>query len=129
MPLLKNIPNLFREKKGAALSVFRNWRQEFSWPKKNQWLQFFKILSKTEKYFFTFCVILFVISFSIISFKWYWNKTEIKPANGGTYTEASIGSPRYLNPVLSSSNDVDRDISAVIYSSLFRHDDTGKIQP
>lgn len=49
------------------------------------------------------------------------NSTYI-PKDGGTYTEALVGQPRYLNPILASSNDVDSDITRLVYSSLFKLD-------
>lgn len=44
------------------------------------------------------------------------------PQEGGTYSEAVVGQPRYINPVLASSSDVDSDISRLVYSSLFKLD-------
>lgn len=40
---------------------------------------------------------------------------------GGDYTEGLIGSPRFLNPILSPASDVDRDISQMIFSSLMKY--------
>ncbi len=40
--------------------------------------------------------------------------------DGGTYTEAVVGQPRYINPVLANTNDADLDLTRIIYSSLFR---------
>ncbi len=42
------------------------------------------------------------------------------PANGGTITEAIIGTPKLINPLYAPLNDVDRDLCALIYSGLFR---------
>ena len=39
------------------------------------------------------------------------------PRTGGTYTEALIGTPRYINPVLARSQ-TDKDISRLIYAPL-----------
>lgn len=47
------------------------------------------------------------------------------PTYGGTLREGVIGLPRSINPVLALS-DVDRDISALIYSGLTKYDN-GKI--
>lgn len=40
------------------------------------------------------------------------------PAKGGVYTEAVVGSPRALNPLLSLSNDLDNDLSGLIFQGL-----------
>lgn len=51
------------------------------------------------------------------------------PANGGEYTESLVGQPQYLNPIYSASNDIDSDLTKLIYSGLFTHDQTGQIIP
>ena len=45
------------------------------------------------------------------------------------YSEALIGSPERLNPLLDSSNPVDRDVDRLLYSGLLRFDSTGIPQP
>ncbi|MEK7628663.1 MAG: peptide ABC transporter substrate-binding protein [Patescibacteria group bacterium] len=45
--------------------------------------------------------------------------TSDVPAPGGTYTEGIVGTPRFVNPLLATS-DADRDIVALTYSGLMR---------
>ena len=52
-----------------------------------------------------------------------------QPASGGTYTEATVGSLQRLNPLLADGNQADRDISRVIFSSLFTSDSRGLPSP
>ncbi len=60
------------------------------------------------------CAILF------INF-WFFTLTPI-PANGGDYSEGLIGAPKFINPVLSAANEVDNDISSLVFCSLLdRH--------
>src|SRR5207248_9071294 len=47
---------------------------------------------------------------------------------GGTFAEAMIGAPRYVNPLLASS-DTDLDLTHLVYSGLTRIDDRGNIVP
>src|SRR5438067_2724153 len=47
---------------------------------------------------------------------------------GGTFVEAMIGAPRYVNPLLASS-DTDLDLTHLVYSGLTRIDDQGNIVP
>ncbi len=54
---------------------------------------------------------------------------KILPAQGGTYKEGLFGYPRYLNPVLSHTNDVDRDIVSLVYSGLMKFDSDGNLIP
>lgn len=51
-----------------------------------------------------------------------WQHTVWAPAVGGSYTEALIGQPKYINPIDAIANDVDRDLVRLIYSGLFRMD-------
>jgi peptide/nickel transport system substrate-binding protein len=50
---------------------------------------------------------------------------EVEPLSGGVYTEALIGSPGRLNPLLDYYNQVDHDIDRLIYSTMIRFDDRG----
>ncbi len=51
------------------------------------------------------------------------------PSQGGTYTEALIGSFQRLNPLLDANNQPDRDIDRLIFSGLIRFDGRGIPQP
>ncbi len=50
---------------------------------------------------------------------------EIKPATGGIYTEAMVGTLGRLNPVLDFFNPPDRDLDYLLYSGLLRFDARG----
>lgn len=50
------------------------------------------------------------------------------PAHGGSFTEGIIGIPRFVNPVLATS-DADRDLTALIYSGLLRTAPNGALIP
>ncbi len=69
-------------------------------------------------------VILFSISFLIGSF--YRSQTKITPASGGAYVEALPESPHNFNPVL-STNDADRDVTRLIFSSLLKYNERGEL--
>ncbi len=73
--------------------------------------------------------ILFFVSLCLI-IQYYWSKNSIiVPREGGKYTEAIIGQPRFINPLLAPFNDADRDISQLVFSGLMKYDDEGKIIP
>jgi peptide/nickel transport system substrate-binding protein len=40
-----------------------------------------------------------------------------------------VGQPIYINPILSPSNDVDADITQIVYNGLLKYDKDGKIVP
>jgi peptide/nickel transport system substrate-binding protein len=49
----------------------------------------------------------------------------VKPAEGGIYSEAVIGSFRRLNPVLDYYNEADREVDRLLFSGMLRIDDRG----
>ena len=71
----------------------------------------------------------FLISASLITLvtQFYYANTEIAPAQGGTYTESSLGIPRFINPVLSQISDVDRDITRILYPGLMKYNKEGRL--
>ncbi len=50
------------------------------------------------------------------------------PVAGGQLTEGVLGSPRFINPLLATS-DADRDLTALIYSGLLRLRVDGSLEP
>lgn len=55
--------------------------------------------------------------------------TVTVPASGGVFVEGVVGSPRYLNPLLSDVNPVDRDLTALLFDGLTRYDENGRLAP
>lgn len=99
------------------------------WPSFSQWRQFFKILGKKERIAFLVCLSLFLVSFSYLFINFYLKNTEIKPAEGGSYIEGTIGSPRYIQPIYAPANDADRDLVELIFSGLVKQGPDGEIIP
>jgi peptide/nickel transport system substrate-binding protein len=54
---------------------------------------------------------------------------EVPAVGVGTYSEALIGSPRALNPLLDYLNPVDRDLDRLLFSGLTRFDAFGRATP
>jgi len=98
-------------------------------PTKNQWRQFFKILSKKEKLIFFGCLVLFVVSFSFILIDFYLKNTQPQAAQGGEYIEGVVGFPRWINPIFAPSNEADQDLTELIFSGLMKYDENSKIIP
>ena len=84
--------------------------------------------SLTEKTIFYFFVGIFVISG--LSLLYQVNKLFLVtvPDYGGSLAEGVIGSPRFINPLLATS-DIDRDLSSIIYSGLLKLDSKGVLVP
>lgn len=91
------------------------------------WRQFFSVLNKKERNIFIVLFCLALGSFLFLLFNFYFEKTEIVPAEGGTYTEGMLGSPRFINPVYAATSDVDRDLTELIFSGLMKYNPEGKI--
>jgi peptide/nickel transport system substrate-binding protein len=78
-----------------------------------------KTFSPSEKLlFFVFVVILIG---SVVMMLSNINKSFLVevPTHGGSITEGVVGSPRFINPLLSNS-DTDRDLTILVYSGLMK---------
>lgn len=84
-----------------------------------------KILGTKDKILFYFLIFLLTGSLIVWGFSFYYSKTRPIPAYGGEYIEGIVGQPQHLNPVISSSNSTDDDLSQIIYSSLLKYDGQG----
>lgn len=77
-------------------------------------------MTPTEKITVSILLFLLIIS-GVLSFVQYINRnTKLIPQEGGIYREAAVGQPRFINPVLAGTNDLDIDITRLVYSGLFR---------
>ncbi len=75
-----------------------------------------------EKTLLGFLSILLIVSLCLSVSGYVDRHSTLVAQSGGTYTEAIVGQPRYINPILASTNDADMDLTKVIYSSLVRLD-------
>lgn len=85
-------------------------------------------LSIKERIFFSGSVLLLIIGIlgGLITLSNRFT-TEI-PQFGGVYREGLIGSPRFVNPILATS-DADRDLTRLVYSGLVRETENQDIVP
>lgn len=65
---------------------------------------------------------------SLLAYLAFTFATVIVPDAGGTYVEGLAGQPKYVNPLL-YQNQVDRDLGALIFSGLTRHNERGEVIP
>ena len=56
------------------------------------------------------------------------NRAAPSESPGGTYVEAMVGAPRFINPLLATS-DTDTDLSHLVFSGLTRVDTSGNLVP
>jgi len=96
-------------------------------PSFNQWVQSFKAFALIEKVLFLIFFIAFASSL-IFSLNSFYNKnTEIVPADGGSFKEGLVGQPKHINPIYSSSSDIDKDLVELVFSSLLKYGENGEI--
>ncbi|MFZ5559840.1 MAG: ABC transporter substrate-binding protein [Patescibacteria group bacterium] len=102
------------------LKVFPSWYQ---------WQKIPSVLNKKERYFIL--GLLFLAILSLFGWLIFYNirNTIVVPNYGGSFKEGIIGSPQYLNPVLSQTNDADRDVTELIFSGLMKYNSQGELVP
>ncbi len=88
-----------------------------------------KVLSKRERYFILTFIIVVIGSLIAIPFTTYSHFTNPAPDYGGSFSEGIVGQPRHINPLLAQTNDADRDLSSLVFSSLLKHNEDGKLVP
>ncbi|HNX10661.1 MAG TPA: peptide ABC transporter substrate-binding protein [bacterium] len=88
-----------------------------------------KVLNTKERRWFFGASLVLVIALIVFAVNFVKTHLELAPARGGEYTEAIVGYPKYINPLYNFNRDIDTDISRLIFSSLFKRDDAGVMQP
>lgn len=94
-----------------------------SWP---QLRQILKVMNKKEKYLSFGSLFLALFFLFVFLVNLYTSQRKEVPAYGGTYSEALVGQPQFINPILAVS-DVDRDLSKLVYSGLVGYDEDGNL--
>ena len=82
--------------------------------------------SKIEWYVFLFLLVLLLVS--TLGILQTINKSFMVkvPVSGGSITEGIIGTPRFINPILATS-DADKDLVSLIYGGLMRKSTDGEL--
>jgi len=78
---------------------------------------FYSFTSREKKCFIVAFIVFFLSCFTSVGLA-IKDKSQVVPVEGGSFKEGIIGQPIAINPVI-SSNPVDEDISALVYSRLF----------
>lgn len=95
--------------------------------------QVFKSFSRYERYVFLVSFLVFIVSSVFLLIRFIDQNTFLAPADGGEYREGVIGQPVFVNPVLAGNNDVDRDLTGLIFNNLldlaesYKVDEKGKV--
>ncbi|MDP2683572.1 MAG: ABC transporter substrate-binding protein [bacterium] len=106
--------------------VFSLAKKRFPSWKQIQYLP--QYLSGKERLIIRGLLILIIISLGFLVVRFYQRHILYLPQDGGNYVEALVGQPSYINPVLAQS-DIDRDLTKLIYSGLFKYNENLEIEP
>jgi len=87
-----------------------------------------RTLSKRDNLLINILIAVIVLNLGWLGFNAAQKHLRVAPAAGGQYTEGLIGNPAHINPLYDSFSDVDSDISHLIYSSLFKYDESGRLE-
>jgi peptide/nickel transport system substrate-binding protein len=86
-----------------------------------------RFLTKKEIKFLKVLFLILLASVSYYLFTVFENKLTSIPTDGGTYIEGVVGYPKNVNPLYASGNDVDKDLSFLIYSSILKYNNDGEL--
>ncbi len=111
-----------------AESLIFKTKPDHRFPSFGQWRYFSRLMNRTERRIFWVAMAVIVVGSLFIFGSWYAAATEVVPVAGGVYTEGLVGSPQYINPLLSPLTDVDSDMAKLIFSGLFRTTDTNELK-
>ncbi len=88
----------------------------------------FSLMGRREKMTLTVLAVLAITSGLFTGNQLMAKYTKSVPANGGAYREGIIGQPRFINPLLATS-DTDQAIIKLVFSGLYRLDSNGEVVP
>lgn len=88
-----------------------------------------EVLSAREQLLIRWVTGFVIVCLAVLGVRLYQRHIAFTPISGGTYTEVLVGAPQHVNPILAQGNDVDRDLTALTYASLFRVGPDQKLVP
>ena len=78
----------------------------------------FQALTSKEQRLFGAATLVGCIALVLFGFHLFLSRTVATPAVGGRYTEGVVGQPVAVNPVLAATNEVDQDLTTLLFSGL-----------
>lgn len=97
-------------------------------PSFSQWVQSFKTFALWEKILFLIFLVSFISSALFLIINTYNKNTVSVPAYGGIIKEGLIGQPKNINPIYSTTLDIDKDLTQLIFSGLMKYGKNGEIE-
>lgn len=131
-----SLVDFFKFTKKEARPLVKNFDQAMikkinkrRFPNLQQTKYFFRFLNNREKTVFWSSFFLAIITTAVWVIFYIYSHIAVLPTAGGDYTEGLIGSPKLINPIYDGANDVDSDISSLIYAKLFKHNENRELIP
>lgn len=87
------------------------------------------LLTSRERIIVFVSSVVLLVAVSWLGTYHYLSTTHVVPDYGGEYSEAIVGHPQYVNPILAQTNDVDMDLTSLVFSGLFRRTKDQKLEP
>src|SRR3989338_4145577 len=103
--------------------------QERLFPSWSQLKYLNHFLSKAEKRLLTVSSTASILAILFLTGFFLYNHLDRIPKDGGEYSEAMIGQPKYINPLFASLTEVDTDLTSLIYAGLFRYNKDRVLTP
>jgi len=94
-------------------------------PNRRQFKHLKRFLNPREALIIKICLLVILINAGYLGFIFLKNRIQYLPISGGEYIEGLVGYPKTINPLYAVNRDVDSDLSALIYSRLFKYDKNG----
>lgn len=146
--VLKTLLNLSRDLKDFVISKFQFMAQmkpvkqqqkfdqklitslrEKKLPRGKQFKYISKVLSKKEKRIIQLLSGIIILSIVFLAYTFFSDNIITTPKHGGELTEGLVGSPLYINPILAQTNDVDLDLSRLLFSGLMKYNENLELVP
>jgi len=99
------------------------------WPRLNQLRHLPNFLNKRERRTVAICGLVFLFSLLWLLARLPHAVLEAAPGYGGQYVEGTVDTPQYVNPLLAKSNEIDLDLSKLIFSGLFKYNEKLEVVP
>lgn len=84
-------------------------------------------LSSIEKLIVLLALVGFLAGATWLGLRNYLSSTTVVAQDGGAFNLGLVGQPRYVNPLLAPTSDVDMDLSTLVFSSLEKVDKNGQL--
>lgn len=110
------------------LKLLQRMRGRFL-PRWRQLSQIKRLLTSGERAAMRVSVLILSVGLLLAAGNWVSVHRVQAPAVGGIVTEAVVGGPQFVNPIFAATNDVDMDISRLVYSGLMRYDEKNRLVP